>query len=145
MRLILSGVPAGRRVSGSIELTTPPARWSSYFLGDTDHVTLEGSRLRFDVLGDGLDKGVIVEGDFAGVSHLEAAIDGGGSLTVQLGNGGTSTPVIPIAHLVVAETPSAPPGPSLRLWIAASRGVKPALSEENAETLKRLRALGYVQ
>ncbi len=144
MRVILSGLPVGRRVSGSIEFDTPPVRWSSYFLGDTDHVTLEGSRLRFDVLGDGLDKGVIVEGDFAALRSVESAIDGGGSLAVLFG-GGPATGVVPVARLAVSEVPAAPQGPSMRLWIAAARGVKSALSQENAETLRRLRALGYIQ
>jgi arylsulfatase A-like enzyme len=149
MRVILSGLPAGRRVSGSIDFDTPPVRWSSYFLGDTDHVTLEGSRLHFDVLGDGLDKGVIVEGDFQALRKVESAIDGGGALALSLGGGlGASTDSggnVPLARLAVNEMPAATAGPSMRIWIAAARGAKSALTPENAETLKRLRALGYVQ
>jgi len=146
MRVILSGLPAGKRVSGSIDFDTPPVRWSSYFLGDTDHVSLEGSRLRFDVLGDGLDKGVIVEGDFGALRRVESAIDGGGTLALRLGNElGPDTGVIPLARLAANEVPTAPPGPAMRVWIAAARGAKSPTSQENAETLKRLRALGYVQ
>jgi hypothetical protein len=145
VRVIVSGLPAGREVSGSIDFDTPPVRWSSYFLGDADHVTLEGSRLRFTLRGDGLDKGVIVEGDFAALQHLEAGIDGGAGLTLLLGNGGSAAGAVPLSRLAVRDTPAAPETPALRIWVAAARGLRSGPSEENAETLKRLRALGYIQ
>ncbi len=144
VRVLFSSLPKGQRVSGSIEFDKPPVRWSSYFLGDADRVQLHGQRLEFDLQGDGLDKGVIVEGEFAELRRLEFGAGAGVAATIGNGLrylGGT----VPLAQLGVPDVPTASGDPALRIWVAAARGTRGTHPEENPETLQRLRALGYIQ
>ncbi len=67
------GLPAGSRLSGSIEFERPLRGWSPYFLGPEDHVELNGTRLRFDLTGAPGGKGLRIEGNFGRIVAVEPA------------------------------------------------------------------------
>ncbi|MEO8504745.1 MAG: sulfatase [Acidobacteriota bacterium] len=147
VRIFLSGLPVGARVSGTISFDHPPTRWNSYFLADQDRVELLGDRLHFDLEGDALEKGILVEGDFSSLRSLEATAAGGsGLVSLLIGDGVRyAHGEVPLAQLGAPQLPAATSGPTLRVWLAAERGAGSPHSQESEETLKRLRALGYVQ
>lgn len=147
LRIIASGVPAGHRLSGTIRCDRPPLRWESYFLADGDRVTLEGPTLRFDLEGDAVQKGVLLEGDFDAVEEVRVALDGlpVAAPAVLLGEGRPAgAGPWPLASLGAASWPAAPSGPGLRIFRPAAPA-RPRPTAVDAETLRRLRALGYIQ
>jgi arylsulfatase len=125
LRVVASGLPAGSRLRGSITLERAPARLLSYFLAEDDRVELTGGRVDFDLGGEALEKGFLVEGG-GKVRSTEAALDG---------------KALPV--LTGAQGPTAA-GPALRVWYAEDRRA-PARTAPDPETEKRLRALGYAQ
>ncbi|HZI64490.1 MAG TPA: sulfatase, partial [Thermoanaerobaculia bacterium] len=146
VRVMASGVPAGARLGGTIRFDRPPSRWVGYFLADGDRVALTGPALRFDLGGETLEKGFLVEGDFSAVEELVARVQGrplaAGSLVVGDGrvySGGR----LSLRELGATGWPSAPAGPALRLWLAAPGALRRE-DVEDPETLERLRALGYI-
>jgi hypothetical protein len=146
LRVLASGLPAGSRLQGSIVLDRPPSRWSSWFLAEDDRVELRGHRVSFDLGGEALEKGFLLEGDFAVVQAVEARLDGRPLPAPQV-LAGRGAPylggAVPRALLTAAD-PSIPQGPALRLWLpGARRG--PAATAPDPETGRRLRALGYTQ
>lgn len=133
LRVIASGFPAGSRVRGSIVLARPPSRWDSYFLAEDDKVELAGNRVSFDLGGETVAKGFLLEGDLGGVQSVEARLNG--------------QPLAAGQVLVSRAGAPAAKGPGLRLWFpdARRRPPGPASASPNAETEQRLRALGYLQ
>ncbi|MFL6196224.1 MAG: sulfatase [Thermoanaerobaculia bacterium] len=129
LRVIASGFQAGSRVEGSLTLDRAPARWISYFLAEPDRVQLAGNRVDFDLDGEALEKGFLLEGDLGAVRSLEARLDGR---------------PLPANQLLVGHAASDAKGAALRVWQPEIRK-KPTQSAPNAETEQRLRALGYVQ
>jgi hypothetical protein len=131
LRVFASGFPAGSRLQGSIVLARPPARWVSYFLAEKDHVDLAGNRVSFDLGGDTIEKGFLLEGDLGGVKSMEARLNG---------------QPLPAGQILVgrAGAPDAK-GPALRLWSPGKRRPPSASAAPNPETEQRLRALGYAQ
>ena len=126
LRVIASGLPAGSHLRGTLALDRPPSRWVSYFLAEDDRVELAGGRVSFDLGGEALQKGFLLEGDIAAVLSADARLDGQ-PLPVRIGRGG----------------PPAVTGPALLIWFPARRRAPPAAP--NPETVRRLRALGYIQ
>lgn len=147
VRILLSGLPPGARASGSIAFDKPPTRWNSYFLDDNDRVELHGARLTFDLQGDALEKGILVEGDFSTLRSVAATgAKDAPAIAVLVGDGKRyANGDVPLAALGAPSLPAAPGGPTLRIWLAANRGAQSSHAEENEETLRRLRALGYIQ
>lgn len=129
LRVMASGFPAGSRLQGSIVLARPPARWVSYFLAEDDRVELAGNRVSFDLGGEKVEKGFLLEGDLGGIQSVEARLDG---------------QPLPSGQVLVGRTgaPSTK-GPALRLWSPNRR--RPPSASSNPETEQRLRALGYAQ
>ncbi len=125
LRVVASGLPAGSRLRGSVTLERTPARLLSYFLAQDDRVELAGDRLNFDLGGEALEKGFIVEGG-GKVQSTEAALNGR-----------------PLTVLTGAKRPAAG-GPALRVWYPENRRA-PVLTAPDLETRKRLQALGYAQ
>lgn len=146
LRVFAAGFPPGSRVQGAITLDRPPARWESYFLAEDDKVELSGDRVSFDLKGETLRKGFLLEGDFGGVRSVEARLDGrplaAGQMLAGAGASYAGGPLGPAA-LTAQGFPSAK-GPALLLWLPGRRRA-PAPSASNPETEKRLRALGYAQ
>jgi arylsulfatase A-like enzyme len=131
LRVIASGLPAGSRLQGSLVLDRPPSRWRSYFLAADDRVEMRGNRVSFDLGGETLAKGFLLDGEISSVQAVEVRLDGRSlpESAVLVGRG-------------TAEL-SARSGPLLRVWFPGSR--RPASGSSNPETERRLRALGYVQ
>lgn len=131
MRVFAAGFPAGSRLQGSVVLNRPPARWLSYFLAEADHVELAGNRVSFDLGGETLEKGFLLEGDLGGVQSVEARLNG---------------QPLPAGQILVGSAgASAPRGPVLRVWAPAAHRLPSANAAPNPETEQRLRALGYAQ
>ncbi|MGE5234614.1 MAG: sulfatase, partial [Acidobacteriota bacterium] len=146
LRVMASGVPAGHRLSGTIRCDRPPARWVPYFLAGGDRVALEGKTLRFDLEGDAVQKGVLLVGDFTAIEDARLALDGKPlpMSAVRLGEGRAAEGgPWPLSGLGAATWPQPPSGPALRLFVPSHPPVvhPPA----DPETLRRLRALGYIQ
>jgi arylsulfatase A-like enzyme len=144
LRVMASGLPAGARLAGSLVLDRPPSRWLSYFLAESDRVELAGSRVSFDLGGEALAKGFLLEGDFAGLLAAEATLDSR-PLPVRIGRGGVYAGGRVGKAAVTAVDPPAPAGPALRLWLPGVRRAPSADAPPNPETQHRLRALGYAQ
>ncbi|HEX7181297.1 MAG TPA: sulfatase [Thermoanaerobaculia bacterium] len=152
--VIPDGLPAGSRLSGSITFERAPRSWVPYLLGPADRAELNGTRLRFDLTGESLGKGLRIEGDFGRIAAVEASLDGRPVLPASV-RIGSDTPyrggmIAPVA-LRVPRWPAAGPasGFLLRLWIhegagAGKRETGPGISIKR-ETEKRLRNLGYIQ
>ncbi|HKI02416.1 MAG TPA: sulfatase [Thermoanaerobaculia bacterium] len=139
LRVLASGFPAGSRIAGSIVLGRPPTRWVSYFLAEDDRVEVAGNRVSFDLGGETLEKGFLLEGDLAGVKSVEARADGrplpaGQILASQI-----------LAGRAGATAVSGARGPALRLWLPDARRAPSRDATVNPETEQSLRALGYVQ
>jgi arylsulfatase A-like enzyme len=128
LRVIASGLPAGSRLRGSLVLDRPPVRWRSYFLAMDDRVEMRGNRVSFELSGETLAKGFLLDG-VTGVEAVEARLDGR---------------PLPVSGVRVGPgVPWRRTGPALRLWLPGDR--RPGADRSNPETEKRLRALGYTQ
>lgn len=154
VRVVVSGLPPGSRLQGSLRLERPADGWSSWFLADGDRVSLDGDRVELDLAGDALggslEKGFVLEGDFGGIVALEARVDGVPlpPERLLLGDAGRAAPYRggTVARAALAGAAGAPPegGPALRLWRPARPPAEPRAAGD-PETVRRLRALGYVQ
>jgi arylsulfatase A-like enzyme len=131
LRVFASGFPAGSRVQGSVVLDRPAAHWVSYFLAEDDRVELTGNRVSFDLGGETLEKGFLLEGNLGGVRSVEARLDGQPLSAGQVLVGSAGAPVAK--------------GPALRLWFPGARRAPSRDAAANPETEERLRALGYAQ
>jgi arylsulfatase A-like enzyme len=149
LRVLASGLPAGSHLRGSLVLDRPPSRWASWFLAEKDRVDLHGNRVSFDLGGEALEKGFLLEGDFAGVQSMEAQLDGRPLPASQVLSG-RGTPylggAVPQALLIATDPPAPRPPdiPALRFWLPGARRA-PAAATPDPETERRLRALGYAQ
>ena len=119
--MIASGLPAGARLQGSLALDRTPHRWVSYFLAEEDRVEMTGSRVTFDLGGETLEKGFLLEGDFGSVQALEVRLDGrplpAGGVLMGHGLPWAGSPVP--RNALTAVAPAVPPGVALRVWLPA--------------------------
>jgi arylsulfatase len=158
LRLLASGVPAGSRLRLDLVLSRPPRRWLPYLLTPDDHATLDGSHLALELVGaDGLARGVRIEDDFGGrggaatVQSFTATLDGLPlpAARVRVGAGAMyAGGPLPPAALRTRQWPGALPaagGPTVQLWVHDESGEPARRVEHDAETERRLRALGYIQ
>lgn len=144
LRFLAEQIPIGKRLQATVRFARPPLGWIPYFLGPGDRASLDGATLRLELTGDEIDKGLSVEGDFGRIEEIDARLEdqplpAGGVLT----GGGNPYPggVLERVRLVARGWADAP-GPKLRVWITeAGARTGPA----DAETLQRLRALGYIR
>lgn len=144
LRVLLAGAPAGERVLVELRFAQPPQGWSSYFLADADRVEVAGDRLRLELTGEALQKGVVVP-EAAG-AVLEVAVRAAVPVRVRAAGApaGAEPPLAPAA-LRRAGWPGdlAGAGAELLLWLPE---VSPAVAEPalvDPETRRRLQALGY--
>jgi arylsulfatase A-like enzyme len=144
LRVMASGLPAGSRLAGQLVLDRPPARWVSYFLAEGDRVELAGNRVSFDLGGEALTKGFLLEGDFAVLQSAEAGLDSR-PLPVRIGRGAAYAGENISRASLTAVDPPVPEGPALRLWLPGVRRAPSANAPPNPETERRLHALGYAQ
>lgn len=143
LRLIASGLPAGSRLRGSAVFDRPLAGWQPYFLADGDRVELNGNRLDFDLGGDVIQKGVLIQGEGLTLTGLRAE----GEVVLQIGAGRPyAGGVAGWKALAAPDWPAPPSGPALRLWRSPSAEEAGSRSQKGSEeTERRLRALGYIQ
>jgi arylsulfatase A-like enzyme len=150
LRLHAAGVAPGSRLTGTIDFARPPARWVPHFLAAGDRVELAGTRLRFDLTGDVIEKGLRVEGDFGGLAGVSAALDGrplpGGRIFLGADGGGYAGGAVAAARLRSRFFPAGPAaGGVLKIWLHDASGEVARRATPDAETERRLRALGYTQ
>lgn len=158
MRLLAAGVPAGSRLRIELTLARPSLHWLPYLLAPADRVTLDGARLTLELSGgDALTRGVRIEGDVAGagaaVQSLSASLDGRalppGRLRVGAGAPYPGGPLT-LAALRARQWPqalaaaAAGGGPAVALWLHDAAGAVERRQGHDAETERRLRALGYL-
>ncbi len=156
LRLLAAGVPAGSRLRLDLTLSRPPRRWLPDLLTAVDRATLDGSHLALELVGaDRLARGVRIEGDFGGgdavVRSLAATLDGrplaAGRVRVGGGAAYGGGPLSPAA-LRTRDAPATAPaadGPAVAIWVHDASGEPRRRVEHDAETERRLRALGYLQ
>lgn len=144
------GVPAAA-LAGRLELAREPTGWRPLFLGPDDHVAIEGRRVTFELSDEVFAKGFLVEGDIGALTDLALHRDGkplapesallGAGRPYRTGLGAGGADGIELASLETHEWPGSwPAGVELRIW---ARRLRPA-SEEDPETVRGLRNLGYV-
>ncbi|MCB1053931.1 MAG: sulfatase-like hydrolase/transferase, partial [Acidobacteria bacterium] len=150
LRLAVEGLEPGARLVARVRFEQPADEWRSYFLAPQDGVRLAGRELEVEWVGGppaAPGRGVLIEGDLGAVTIVSATLDGEPmpASAIQVGEGR------PYEGGALAETslrahtwPPAPPeGTVLRVWLP---GEEPVGGEapENAETRRRLKALGYL-
>jgi arylsulfatase A-like enzyme len=174
LRLLAAGVPAGSRLRLDLDLSRPPRRWLPDLLTASDRATLDGSHLALELVGaDRLARGVRIEGDFgesrpaagagsgaggggagagdAVVRSLAATLDGRPLAAGQVRVGGGATyggGPLSLAALRTRDGPAAAPaagGPAVAIWVHDAAGEPRRRVEHDAETERRLRALGYIR
>ncbi len=159
VRVIAQGLPAGARLEGRLEVDlraqpggAPPGpiTWQSYFLGDDDKVEVAGREVRFTLSGEALDKGFVLQGGISGMSGvaaLQVTLDGRplAPSRLLLGRGIPYSGGAVERSALVAEGWTKATGGGLRIWIPRLRRGPIAGEGINAETERRLRALGYLQ
>jgi hypothetical protein len=169
LRLLAAGVPAGSRLRLDLTLAQAPRRWLPYLLNAADRVTLDGAHLALDLQGgDPLARGVRIEGDFADppgaapagaapaaepdvVRSLTAMVDGRPlpAARVRVGAGasyaGGALPWAALRSRLGPGTLPAAGGPVVEIWVHDTAGEAPRRTEHDAETERRLRALGYLK
>jgi arylsulfatase A-like enzyme len=147
LRIHAAGVPPGSRLAGTVVFERPPARWVPYFLAEGDRVELAGNRLRFDLGGDLIEKGVRVEGDFGGLVAISVALDGQPLPTARImlgadADGAYGGGAVAAARLRTRRWPAAG---ALKIWLHDTSGEVARRATADAETERKLRALGYLQ
>ncbi len=143
LRVIASGLDPGSRLTGRLELEAPPAAWISYFLADADRVEQTESEIRFELAADALDKGFVVQGEGLTIKALTVALDGVPLDPAQIRVGGRpwQGDTVAVPSLTLEGWPAESRKPVLHVWYRAVERDVPA---QDAETRRRLEALGYL-
>lgn len=143
---LTDAVPPGARLVGEIELAKAPDAVLPLFLGPDDKVSLAGARVRFELVGEAVDKGFRLLGDPGALRAASLQLDGEPLQPARLryGNGVPFTGrEVPVAALGTDAFPAAGERPGLRLWEYTGR--TQVATEASEETRRKLEALGYVQ
>jgi arylsulfatase A-like enzyme len=151
LRVLAGRLPAGSRLDVTVRFAAPPAEWRSYFLGGADGVGLDDRELRLDLAADVIEKGALVLGDWRAIESLDARLDGEpvdrSRIWMPAGARGEGRPLDHAALAGDAPTgveAAAADAPLLYVWLPASGASEEAAGRPDAETLHRLRALGYL-
>lgn len=151
LRVAVEGLAPGARLVARLKFENPPEDWVSYFLAPADRVRLDGRDLEVEWVGGppgAPGRGVLVDGDLGAVTRIEATLDGEpiSAAAIQVGDGQQPYDGASVSQNALrAETWPPPPtqGTVLRLWLPGG-GSEDAEAPENAETRRRLKALGYL-
>lgn len=148
LRIVASGLGEGQRLSGRIEvdgLDVSVVR--PLFLGPGDTFEVDGGALRFELSGDGLDKGFSVAGALRSLTAVDLTVDGVDiepSLPTRAAGAGPWSLRDLLVETYLPAAAADREGASVFLWTRLPR--RPfGEGERDDETLRRLRALGYVQ
>jgi arylsulfatase A-like enzyme len=138
LRVLLAGVDDGATVSAELRFRQPPGRWESSFLAAADRVRLDGDRLRLQLVGEALPKGVLLP-EAAEITSV--GLLGPAGIAVRLGGGATYRGGPVDAAAAVRDRWPPLQGPRLLIW----QPVRPPepVRDGDAEARKRLQALGY--
>ncbi len=142
LRIFVSGLSQSR-VQGRIELERPPQIVRRWFLGPDDQVELQGNTVTFSWVGDGVDKGISVEGPVGNILDFQLEpieprlevrwADSTQVVEMPIGLRGLLTDRVPLLDSTV---------PAVHLWVR--RPLEPiGYGSRDEETLRRLKALGY--
>ncbi len=149
LRLMVDRLPSGARLSGRLLFEVEPEGWQPYFLGPEDRVELVGRELSFELVGGAErvpGRGLRVPGAPPSVELREVSLDGVPvpASAVRLGGGGPwSGGVLGEHELRAPRWLEMEDRPGLRLWLPP-RGIQLKDGEEDEETIRRLKALGYL-
>jgi hypothetical protein len=152
LRILAGRLPPEARLEVTVRFAAPPAEWRSYFLAAGDRATLSDRELRLELTADVMEKGVLVLGDWRAIEGVEAALDGepidAYRIWTHASISPSSRPPLDVKALS-GEPPSgaeatAADAPLLYVWVPASGSVEAPEGRPDAETLHRLRALGYL-
>ncbi len=148
LRVVAAGLPRGASLVAELTLDRPPASWTPYFLDADDRVTVDGARVRLELTGGAIPKGVLLQGELSRIvtveAHLTSAAGGaGGPVALRLAGGARPVGGAIGLATVRGRGPWAVDRPALEIWSAAGPGGA-ADTERKDETLERLKALGYV-
>ena len=145
LRLVATGLGPGARLEVELELGGPPRGWWPYFLSERDRVTERGRRLELELIGDGLDKGIVL----LGVDQLRAVrvrLEGRelAATAVRAGTGPWRGE--PMAVRELDRGPRWPGGdePELHLWYSELSTPESPSLDPNSELVRQLVALGYL-
>lgn len=146
VRALTEGLAPGSVLSGELEFERAPEGWRPLFLGAEDDLQLDGTRVRFRLVGGVGDEGFLLLGDPGDLVSARLELDGRplGAERLRLGSGaawggGRS----PASALLTPRYPSPGRSPGLRLW--RPTGARPSEAAPDPATRDSLRALGYIQ
>ncbi len=152
LRLLASGLPDESVVQGELRL---PGATSikTFFLGPEDRYQLTDGVLSFSLSGGGAHKGLLIDGPIEAMDGLDLSFEGLEELRLRVGNGEirsigrNSAPngleAGALRNLLVKDYPGVKAGPSLQLWLRRP-DERPSASPRDAETIRRMQALGYL-
>lgn len=151
LRIVADGLPSGAELEARVRFESSPAGWNPYFLGAEDGAQLTGTDLVLQWRGEAAGaaaapgRGVRVDESFGRVLAVEATLDGEPlpPAAIQVGGRPYQGGAVAPAELESATWPAPREGVSLRLWLPAHDLLENA-PEENEETRRRLKALGYL-
>jgi hypothetical protein len=152
LRILAGRLPPEARLDVTVRFAAAPAEWRSYFLGAADRATLSDRELKLELSGDVIEKGVLVLGDWRTVETIDAVLDGEPVDAYRIWMPASATPSSgrPLdVEALSGEPPSgveatAPDAPLLYVWVPASGSTEAPEGRPDADTLHRLRALGYL-
>ncbi|MCB1033393.1 MAG: sulfatase [Acidobacteria bacterium] len=149
LRLRVDGLAEGQGLSGKLRFEIEPDGWDPYFLGPEDRVELDGKVLTFELSGTPGSvpgRGVFLRGSTGSVEPLDLRLDGEAMAPsiLSYGDGHPWTGgVLTEDELEARRWPAPQEGPGLQLWLP-SEAVHLEEGEEDEETVRRLKALGYL-
>ncbi len=153
LRALTDGLAPGARLSGELTFETAPGAALPLFLEAGDRVEVDGATVRFEIVGGRTRKGFRLTGEPGALVAASLALAGealsDGRLRFGEGRPFGGRPVPPSALEATAfpgESGRSRGGgvtPGLLLWSPA--GNVSFDTEASAETLERLKALGYVE
>lgn len=148
-RLVPHGVPQGQRLEARLRFDRTPEGWDPYFLAEDDQVKLDGKTLEVSWAGGEWPvpgRGILLRGEFETVQVEEIRLDGKplppSAVSVGTGRPGRGEE-IDRRELRVSVRPVTPERPGLALW-EPEVDLEARAAEEDPETIRRLKALGYL-
>jgi len=146
LRAMTDALPEGHRLSGTLRFAEAPLAAVPLFLGPEDSLTVDGTRVTFDIVGEAVAKGFLLPGTPGALVEAALRLDGEPLPAARL-RLGTGTPftggTVEPAALDTETYPAPAERPGLRLWRFS--GVRPESDQVDPETERSLRALGYIK
>ena len=145
LRVVASGLVPGAKADVTIRFdpSSQPPAVAPYFLGPEDRFATGPGFLRLRMVGDGSLKGVVVQAPLEG--PLSVTVEGLPGILAGDATRMASGTRIAADALRAKGWPPGSGAAALYLWIPASPGLRSQNRDADAETLARLRALGYVE